>query len=225
MKYEELKAKSNHKLLFYGPSMRGKTRTASTIALELSKEGVPVKYVDTESEGSSTMVNLIEQGDYSEDDVENLDYCIVDSYEGLTSEISEEGGAQDKYGLIVIDTLDHKHTFALKEVTDKKVKSDADWNEYPAIYSAEKQIMEIISKPDTNFLCTFDPESGGSDKPKGAQGNILGFFSVVVRLEKGDEEYAGTIENWIGRSDVVDTTHRTEDIIDKMADMLSERTE
>jgi hypothetical protein len=222
MEFEELKRKSNQKILFYAPTMRGKTRSVSTLALELSREGVPVKYVDTESEGSSTLVTLVEEGSYEREDVENIEYVVVDNYEELVHEISQEGGTHDEYGLIVVDTLDHKHTFALKEVTDAKTKSDADWNEYPAIYSAEKQIMEIISKPQTNFAATLDPDSGSMDKPKGAQANVLGFFSIVINLERGDDTYAGTIENWIGRTDVTGATLETEDILNKLSDVLIE---
>jgi archaellum biogenesis ATPase FlaH len=222
MEFEELKRKSNKKILLYGQTMRGKTVSSSRIALGLASEGIKVKYVDTESEGSSTLVKLIESGEFDEEDVENIEYVVVDNYDELVSEIEEEGGTHDEFGLVVIDSLDHKHSFALKKVTDAKMKSEADWNEYPAIYSTEKQIMEIISKPKTNILATLDPDSGSEDKPKGAQTNIKGYFSIVVELQRGDEKYAGTIENWIGRDEVIMTTHETEDIVSKLVDELSE---
>lgn len=222
MEFEDLKRKSNQTILLYGPTMRGKTMSCSRIALGLASEGVPVKYVDTESEGSSTMVTLVERGEFEEEDVQNIEYVVVDTYDELVNEISEDNGVHDEFGLVVIDSLDHKHSFALKKVTDAKMKSEADWNEYPAIYSTEKQIMEIISKPQTNVLATLDPDSGSEDKPKGAQTNIKGYFSIVIELQRGDEKYAGTIENWIGRDDVIMTTHETSDIVSKLVDELNE---
>lgn len=225
MEFEELKRKSNKTILLHGPTMRGKTMSASNIALSLASQGVKVKYVDTESEGSSTMVELVERGKFTEDAVENIEYVVVDDYDEFVNEISKEKGVHDEYGLIVIDSLDHKHSFALKKVTDAKMKSEADWNEYPAIYSTEKQVMEIISKPGTNILATLDPDSGSDDKPKGAQTNIKGYFSIVIGLERGDDVYAGTIENWIGRDDIIMTTHETSDIVQKLTDEVYESVE
>lgn len=225
MDFSELKRKSNKSVLLYGPTMRGKTMSCARIALGLCEEGVSVKYVDTESEGSSTMVELIERGDFDRSTVDNLSYVVVEGYDEFVEEISKEQGVHDNYGLIVIDSLDHKHSFAIEKVTDAKMKSGADWNEYPAIYSTEKQVMEIISKPGTNVLCTLDPDSGSEDKPKGAQTNIKGYFSIVVALERGDEKYAGTIENWIGRDDVILTTHQTSDIVSKLTEEFLESVE
>jgi SpoVK/Ycf46/Vps4 family AAA+-type ATPase len=225
MEFEELKRQSNKTILLYGPTMRGKTMSVSNIALSLASQGVPVKYVDTESEGSSTMVELVERGKYEESAVNNIEYVVVDDYDEFVNEIDEEQGVHDEYGLIVIDSLDHKHSFALKKVTDAKMKSEADWNEYPAIYSTEKQIMEIISKPQTNILATLDPNSGSENKPKGAQTNIKGYFSIVIELERGDNMYAGTIENWIGREDILLTTHETTDIVDKLTNEIRESVE
>ena len=221
MDFEELKRQANHKVLFYGRSRSGKTRAVTTIALEAAHAGLKVKYVDTESDGSMSLVNLIERGDYKREAVRNIEYIVVDNYDELVSNISKDSGSQDKFDLIIVDTLDHKHTFALRKVTDAKVKSDADWNEYPMIYSTEKQIMEIISKPDTNFVATLDPESGSMDKPKGAQANILGFFSVVVRLQKDSDTYAGTIENWIGRDDVIGATKKTDDVVGAITERVT----
>lgn len=201
MEYQELKQQSNEKILLRGKSGRGKTRGSSIIALEVSDGGADVLYLDTEAEGSNTMVRLIEQGEYDEDAVRNLTYVPVSSYEQLMEHIDLEN--QGNYDLLIVDTLDHKHSFALKKVTDSDLASDADWNQYPTIYSYEKQIMEKLSKPRCNILCTLDPDSGKIDKPKGAQTNIHGYFSIVLDLNKQDDGWGNRVRNFIGRSDVI----------------------
>lgn len=224
MDIDELRKKSHSKVLLYGPSMRGKTMAASRVALLVAEAGGKVKYVDTESEGSTTLIKLVDESRYSEEAVENIEYVVVGDYQELEDEIGEENGNHDRYDLIIVDPLDHKHTFAIKAVTDAKMKSEADWNQYPAIYSAEKQLMEIISKPSTNFLCTLDPDSGSMDKPKGAQTNIKGFFSVVGLLKKGEETYSTRIKNWVGRPDLIDAEVETNMVCEKIAqEVLPER--
>lgn len=199
MKFEELKQRSNTKILLTGKSGRGKTYTASQVAIEISKNGGKVKYADTESEGTDTMFKLVSEGDYGEEDIKNINYEQVGEYERL-HEIVEN---TEEYDLLIVDTLDHKHTMALKYVTDAKMKEGAEWNEYPAIYSAEKQIMEKLSKPSCNILCTLDPESGKSGKPKGAQTNIRGYFSVVLRMVREGDGWTYKVLNYVGRGDLV----------------------
>lgn len=199
MDFDTLKQTSKVKVLLRGESGYGKTKTSAEIALLCLDAGLDVLYADTESEGSGTLVNLIERGDWDEDVVENLTYRQVDDYGDLEDVLEQ----QERFDLVVIDTLDHKHSYALKGVTDAKRSSDADWNQYPQIYSAEKQIMEKIGKPDANIIATLDPSSGKMDKPKGAQTNIHGYFSIVIDLKKSGNEWINTITNWIGRSEVI----------------------
>lgn len=204
MDFQELKKQSNLKVLFQGPSGFGKTHSTCKVVLELLDDGKEVLYIDTESEGSETLINLIEGGEYDESVVEGLDYVRADDYDTLTEAINKGGD----YDLMVVDTLDHKHSYVLKAVAGAKRDSDADWNEYPQIYSEEKELMNILGDPETNVIATLDPNSGKADKPKGAQTNIQGYFSAVVELRKqGDGDWGHKILNWVGKSDWIGKAH------------------
>ena len=198
MEFDDLKRQSNLKVLLEGESGTGKTINAAKIALGVLDNGGSVLYADTEAEGSETIVNVIESTDYEESVVANLDYERVGNYDEMVS-IFEKS---DQYDLLVIDTLDHKHTFVLKAVTDAKRDGDADWNEYATIYSEEKEFMGEIGNPETNIVATLDPDSGKDGKPKGAQTNVRGYFSAVVQTKKtGDNDCDHKILNWVGNSD------------------------
>jgi len=198
MEFDDLKRQSNLKVLLEGQSGTGKTINAAKIALGVLDNGGSVLYTDTEAEGSETIVNLIEDSDYDESVVSNLDYERVGSYDEMVA-IFEKAG---QYDLLVIDTLDHKHTFVLKAVTDAKRDGDADWNEYATIYSEEKEFMGEIGSPKTNIVATLDPDSGKDGKPKGAQTNVRGYFSAVIQTKKtGDSDWDHKILNWVGKSD------------------------
>ena len=108
-----------------GKSGRGKTDTSCRIVVELLSRGADVIYVDTESEGANTIVKLVENGDYDDDIVENLEYVQVSTYDALTQSLERQGD----HDVMVVDTLDHKHTFAIKGVTYAKRESDADENQ------------------------------------------------------------------------------------------------
>lgn len=168
------------------------------------QEGGDVLYVDTETEGSGTILHLIDKEDYPEDIVENLEYVRTEGYSDLIKRIEES----EDYDLLVIDTLDHKHSYVLKEVANAKRDSGADWNEYPQIYGEEKEVMRMLGEVNTNILATVDPESGSSDKPKGAQTNIQGYFTSVTELrKKGEQEWSHKIINWMGRSEWIGKKH------------------
>lgn len=204
MEFSELKKKSNLKVLLEGQSGSGKTLSASKVALEVMESQGDVLYLDTEAEGSETMVNLIEDGDYSEDVVQNLTYERVESHSDFKDNLSRMGD----YDLIVLDTLDHKHSFVLKAIADAKRDGDADWNEYPQIYGEEKELMRMVGDPESNIVATLDPNSGSDDKPKGAQTNIGGYFSAVIETrKKGDGEWGHKITNWVGKSDWIGKAH------------------
>lgn len=197
MELSELKEKSYTKTLLKGESGRGKTYTATEIAMKVSEMGGDVLYLDTESEGTTTMLNLIEAGKYDEDGIENIDYERIDTYNDFKQYLEND---TSEYDLVIIDTLDHKHSFVIKAVTDAKRKADADWNEYATIYSEEKEVMESIAKPDCHILATIDPESGKSDKPKGAQTNVDGYFSIVVEMKKSSDGWKNVVRNYVGES-------------------------
>lgn len=204
MQFEDLKQQSNLKVLFEAPSGYGKTYSAVKVVLELLESEKEVLYIDTEAEGSETLVNLIEAGDHDEEVVEHLDYVRAEDYDTLESAIQKGGD----YDLMVVDTLDHKHSYVLKAVAGAKRDSDADWNEYPQIYSEEKELMNQLGDPETNVIATLDPNSGKDDKPKGAQTNISGYFSAVIELRKqGEGEWGHKIRNWVGKSDWIGKAH------------------
>lgn len=225
MDFQELKAVSNTRALLRAKSGRGKTINCARIALAVGSAGGKVLYVDTESAGSTSIVAEVENpdNDFSEEDTENLEYVRVDDYDSLMNAMGKEAGNHDKFDLIIVDTLDHKHTFAIKKVADAQDDASADWNEYPRIYSSEKQIMEQVSKSETNFLCTLDPESGSFDKPKGAQANIHGYFDIVVELTREGDEWGNVIRNWIGKGSVIGKQHP--DITSRLAEEFIDRIE
>lgn len=219
MDIKELRQKSNTKVLLRGKSGRGKTKTCCDIVIELLNDGMDVLYVDTESEGANTLVNKIDSDGLDEDIVSNLEYIQISSYQ----ELEDVLGKQSSYDLMVIDTLDHKHTMALKGVTDAKRKSDADWNQYPQIYSAEKEIMDKIGNPKTNIIATLDPDSGKIDKPKGTQTNIHGYFGIVIDLQKSGDEWTNKIVNWVGRSDIIGAS--ADNLVEAISAEIKERVE
>jgi hypothetical protein len=198
MELETLREQSNVKGLMRGRSSVGKTYNASRVALEILDAGGSVLYVDTESDGSTTLVNVVER-EYEPGVVSDLDYRRVGSYEGLVESI-EDG---EDFDLVVVDTLDHKHSYVLKHVTDAKIESGADWNQYPHIYAQEKEFMRQLTSLDTNVLACVDPESGSSDKPKGAQTNVHGYFNIVIDLFRNDGERSHRVENFVGREDII----------------------
>lgn len=218
MDIEELRKKSNRKILLRGNSGRGKTRQSAMVTLHVLDEGGDVLFIDTESEGAPTILALIDQLGYDEDLVDGLEYEMVESYEDMKSSLNNSSD----YDLVVFDTLDHKHSYVLKAVTDAKTKADADWNEYPQIYSKEKEFMDDLRKLETNLLATIDPESGKSNKPKGTQVNIQGYFTIVVDLYRDGNDWSHKIENWIGRSDLIGKEIRNTDIHDALASEIIE---
>jgi len=222
MDFQELKKQSVKKVLLRGKSGRGKTHTAVVIALEVARDGGDVLYVDTEAEGSTTMVKMIEDSgtEYTEADVDNIQYRRADSYSELMAAVHKTDGRQGSYDLIVVDTLDHKHSYVLKHVTDAKRDSGADWQEYASIYAEEKEIMEQIGKPKTNFLATIDPDSGSMDKPKGAQTNVHGYFSIVVDMKKDGDDWTHKIRNWVNRDDLINK--KVPDLVDALSSEFQE---
>jgi hypothetical protein len=218
MEYQEIKRQSNIKVLLRGKSGYGKTLTATKVALMLSKAGYDVLYADTEQEGSTTIVELVEEGSFSEEDVSGIEYRQVESFDDLMGYLDYDN--QRGYDLIIVDTLDHKHTFAVRKVTSDR-KPDADWNQYPKIYDTEKRIMEKIGKPKTNVLCTLDPQSGSMDKPKGAQTNVHGYFTAVFDLNKSGDEWSNIVRNFVGRSDAIGKT--VADLPNNLADKIKDR--
>lgn len=221
MQIEELKKRSNIKVLLRGRSGHGKTKQGVEITLQVLDGGGSVLFIDTESEGATTLVNEIEAQDYDEDVVENLDYTQAENYEQLKTLM----GKQEEYDMVVIDTLDHKHSYVLKEVTDAKRQSDAEWNEYSVIYSEEKEFMEMIGKPDANIIATVDPDSGKLDKPKGAQTNIHGYFSVVIDLSRNGDNWGHKITNWVGRSDLIGGEINNIPVSEALSEEILERVE
>lgn len=201
MEIEELRKKSFLKVLMSGSSGTGKTYNSSKITLSILEAGGSVLFVDTEAEGSTTLLEIIDKKGYDDDIVDDLEYLPVDGLEQWYGAFERAGD----FDLMVIDTLDHKHSYVIKAVTDAKTKGDADWNEYAQIYSKEKELMEKIGKPSTNILATIDPDSGKSDKPKGAQTNVFGYFTAVVQLVKNGDEWSNKILNWVGNSDRIGT--------------------
>lgn len=209
MELHELKRQSNIKVLLRGKSGRGKTYRAVTVALNVCHEGGEVLYIDTEAEGSTTMVSLVEDPEtrYDEDTISTLDYRQCESYEEIMGLVDKDNGIQEQFDLIVVDTLDHKHSYVLKHITDAKREAGADWNEYAQIYSEEKEFMEEIGKPKANVLCTVDPDSGSMDKPKGAQTNIHGYFTAVIDLTKEGDGWSHKIRNWVNKGDAIGAKH------------------
>lgn len=223
MDFEELKQQSNLKVLLRGKSGRGKTFRAADIALEVCHEGGKVLYLDTEAEGSTTMVSLVEddETEYTEETVENLDYRQVESYEEMMAVLDKDSGEQSKFDLIIIDTLDHKHSYVLKHVTDAKRESGADWQEYASIYAEEKELMEQIGKPEANIIATIDPDSGSMDKPKGAQTNVHGYFTAVIDLTKEGDGWSHKIRNWVNKGEAIGAKHPN--LNDKLVEEVMER--
>lgn len=219
MEIQELKQHANKRILLEGPSGRGKTYRCSKVVLEILGEGGTVLYADTEAEGSSTILNLIEEDGHDESIVEDLEYVSVEDYDGLLKVIEMAAN----YDLLILDTLDHKHSYVLKEVADAKRDGDADWNEYPQIYGEEKEIMRSLVDCKTNVIATLDDESGSRDKPKGAQTNIRGYFTAVVEMKKsGEQEWTHKIVNWLGKSDWVGKKHP--ELHDRMVSAIMEST-
>lgn len=218
MEFDDLVKQSKLKVVLQGPSGSGKTYKAAQVAVKVLVSGRSVLYCDTEAEGAETMVQIIQNNGYDEDVVDDLDYRQVEDYDQFDTALEDMGD----YDLMVIDSLDHKHTYVLKAVTDAKRSSDADWSEYAAIYSEEKEIMGRIGKPSTNIIATLDPESGSDGKPKGAQTNVAGYFSVVVNVSKGADEWTHKIVNWIGESDWVNKKHP--EIVEELSDRIIDRT-
>lgn len=219
MEISELKERDWFKVLLEGESGTGKTLMACRVVLRVLDEGGRVLYLDSEAEGTTTLLQVIDNQGYDEGVIERLSYKQVETYEALMSGLGDMGD----YDLVVVDTLDHKHTMTLKEVTDAKMKSEADWNQYPKIYSTEKQMMETIGKPDCNILCTLDPESGSSNKPKGAQTNVRGYFTAVVNLYKDGDSWTHKIENWVGRGDLIGSSINNIGLDEAIETELNER--
>lgn len=220
MELSELRQKSSAKVLIRGPSGSGKTINSAEIALTVAGEGYDVLFADMESEGSDTMLKLVEHGEYSEEDLATLSYREIGSYDAFMKAINDASG----FDLLVLDPMDHKHTYVLREVAEAATKSGADWNEYPQIYDQEKKIMSGISDMNTNVVCTLDPESGKKDKPKGAQVNIHGYYGIVVDVFKSGDSWGHKIDNWIGRSDLIGGELTNTELHEAISKEILERT-
>ena len=225
MELQELKKQSNIKVLLRGKSGRGKTYRAVVVALNVCDAGGKVLYIDTEAEGSTTMVSLIEDEDtdFDEDTIDTLDYRQCESYDEMMSLLDKDNGIQEKFDLVVIDTLDHKHSYVLKHITDEKRDADADWNEYAQIYSEEKEFMEEIGKPKANIIATIDPDSGSMSKPKGAQTNVHGYFTAVIDLTKEGDGWSHKIRNWVNKGEAIGAKHPN--LTEKLTEEVTERSE
>lgn len=201
MKLNEIKSQANKKVLLRGESGRGKTQTSVKVAITVSAAGHDVLYVDTETEGAETIATMVEAGEHTEDEIENIDYQQATNYDEFMDLIVEEN--HKDYDLMIVDTLDHKSTYAQMEEADAQKASDVEWSEWFGVYETEKDIMETLNKPRTNIIATLDPQSGSMDKEKGVQTNIHGYFNVVVELKKHGDEYTNRVRNFVGRGDVI----------------------
>lgn len=217
MEFEELRSKANMKVLLRGKSGTGKTMTTAEVVGRVLRGGNEVLVVDTESEFSTTLVDMVETGKFERGVVGNLEYVQAGTYD----ELSESVNRGDGFDLLVVDTLDHKHSYTLKKVTDARTKADADWNQYPSIYSNEKDLMEKIGKADCNVLCTLDPESGSMDKPKGAQTNIHGYFTVVVDMMRTGDEWSNKVRNWVNKSNAIGK--EVDNLVEALGDEVGKR--
>lgn len=216
----DLRQQSTYKVLFRGESGTGKTMKSCRITIECLKRGLSVKFVDTEAEGSTTLVNLVEENSVDEDVLENLTYVQVSNYNELAEHISEE--VQRKFDLLVLDTLDHKNTFAERAVTQSDLAENPDWNQYPEIYARERAVMETLSNAECSVVSTIDPESGKGNKKKGIQTNVNGFFTAVIILYRDGQEFTHKIENYVGRSDLIGKMDS--ELVDKLAQKVETRT-
>lgn len=223
MDLQDLKNKSKVKALFWAKSGRGKTYQLSKLALKASRKGLNVLYLDTESEGSTTMVELIENGDFDEEDLDNVKYKKISTFKELREYTDPDEGHQRNVDILIIDTLDHKHTYTIKEVTEDKQEPEADWNEYPAIYSKEKQIMENLGDPNCHVAAAIDPDSGKASKPKGAQTNVRGYFTIVAKLTKDGSEWSNKILNFVGGSDYIGAQIADKEINDVVLETIKDR--
>jgi len=201
MELDELKQKSNLKVLLRGKSGYGKTYNECKVALRVSGDGCDVLYIDTEAGAPNTMIRMVEDGEFDEDDLENIEHEQCESYDDLISLVERD--TQREYDLVVVDTLDDKHTWAMEEVVGKMATGGDDFGIYPQIYDREKKIMESIRRPRTNVLASIDPDSGKMDKPKDCQVNVHGRFTVVVDLSKDGNSYGNVVRNWVANGSAV----------------------
>lgn len=204
MDYQDIKPQANKKVLLRGSSSLGKTYTCVHVAILVAKEGYNVLYVDTETEGAETIVSLVESDVYSEDDVENLDYHQANEYDEFMSLIEDEN--QHNYALMIVDTLDHKESFAQLHEKDTQLGSEIEWSEWFGVRETEKKVMETLNKPSCNVIATIDPESGSMEKQKGVQTNVHGYFNVVVDMKRHNGEYTNVVSNFVGRDGVIGNT-------------------
>lgn len=204
MDVSELQELTQKRILLEGPSGYGKTYTSCQVALGVLEAGGSVMYVDTETEGSGTILNVMRDQGHDDEVIEDLEYQRVDDYDGMKNAIERASG----FDLMVFDTLDHKHSYVLKAVADAKRDNDADWNEYPQIYGEEKEVMRAMGSIGTNVVATIDPESGSDSKPKGAQTNIRGYFTAVVEMRKpAEDEWGHKVIAWMDHPEWIGKKH------------------
>ena len=221
---EQIRGKVRRKSLYIGAGGSGKTHTAlfEMLALVASGNAESGVIVDCEA-GTVDEIEVLMSGDsewghgeYFCQLFESIEHRSVTSWGDYKT--LALGGA----GVVLIDTLNHKHVFArhyIKDkivdigyilVDDKKIPIEdpdgwtLDWKHYNQVYELETSFMEKLMHSGSHVLATLDMSMGKANKNKGEQNAVEGYFSMVVSTYAEGAGYRGVVKKNRGRRAGVD---------------------
>lgn len=216
VKIADIRKNIKEKILLIGDSSTGKTHICLRVAIELSKMGKKVIYIDPEFGTQKEFELLIEKEKLSDKDIENIDLRIETDFVGLYDSIVEKS---DCY-LKIIDSFDDvlrlNREYLEREfvkagyyvVGDKKIGIShpetfvLPWNVYPKLYSNIVNSIYEILRHDYHFICATKP-FGGSESRQELENLLKGKFDTVIQTRRElvtVEGSGGIVERpkWIG---------------------------
>ncbi|RLE49111.1 MAG: hypothetical protein DRJ18_00275 [Candidatus Methanomethylicota archaeon] len=197
---QEIKRYIKEKILLVGNSGTGKTYCCVKIAVELSKLGHNVVYIDPEFGSQREFLR------YTDDELANIDLRVVDSWTEFKNAVLEPSKCTLKIvdGLSEVINLHQKYLMdkwfaqGYVDIGDKRVEiKDPDsfrfpWNLYPTLYDEVRHIIyELLYNHSYHFLMTMHPLQGTEAKER-LQEDLFRKFDCVIELRRLE----GDTPNW-----------------------------
>jgi len=224
--------------LYSGGSGTGKTHSALFDMLGLISAGMAktAVIIDCEAGAIDEMEALMTgESEYANQNVfqklfESVEYHPVSTW----SEYKKL--ALSGVDVVLIDTLNHKHVLARHHIKDEIQKAGTvkvgkemvkltdpdswtlDWEHYNQVYELETRFMEQLMHCGSHVIATLDPNLGKSNKQKGEQNAVDGYFSLIVDTHMEGKEYRGLIAKNRGKRANVDVKNPFYSVIKRYGD-------
>jgi len=210
---EQIQKIVRKKDLFTGGSGGGKTHTALFDMLGLISAGMAKSAVIIDCEaGTIDEMEALMSGESEFGNAELFQQLLEPvEYHAVSTWSEYKKLALSGADAVLIDTLNHKHVLARHHIKDEIQKSGEikvgsgmvkltdpdswtlDWEHYNQVYELETRFMEQLMHCGSHIIATLDPNLGKSNKQKGEQNSVDGYFSLIIDTSIEGKDYRGLI--------------------------------